>query len=187
MFNRRAIFLDRDGTLIKAIHRPNFPEDSLDKKEITAPFKESELEFAPDAKEALALMRGLGLLPVMVTNQPDVTHGYMTEEEWQKIQNTVVKSLGIEHVYMCRHTSSEGCDRRKPSPKMLFDAADNLGINLSESYMIGDMEVDIRAGRAAGCGVILLDKFYNKNVGAHIRVSGLMMAVQTIILAESLE
>lgn len=186
MFKQKAVFLDRDGTLIEAIHRPNFPENSFHKKEITAPFHENELVFVPDVHEVLDILRRMGFLTVMVTNQPDVAHGYMTEDEWQRIHNVVVKTLEFQHVYMCRHRSRDECDRKKPSPKMLFDAEDNLGINLSESYMIGDMDADMKASKAAGCAGILLERDYNQDVNADIRVASLTDAVKVIRLAEKM-
>lgn len=179
MFNRKAVFLDRDGTLVEIIHRP----DSV--KKITAPFNESELVFVDDVREDLDRLRLAGFLTIMVTNQPDVANGYLSEKDWQRVHRAIVGTLGLDGVYMCRHRTQDECDRKKPSPRMLFDAADNLGINLSESYMIGDTENDMKAGKAAGCGTILLDRSYNQDsINADIRVASLKEAVRVIRMAE---
>lgn len=188
MFNRKAVFLDRDGTLIEAIHRPGFPADSLIKKEITAPFFEKELKFFPDAWDSLDRLRVAGYLTIMVTNQPDVAHGYMSEEEWLKIHKSVINSLFLDDFYMCRHTGEDNCPFKKPSPLMLLAAADKWGIDLAQSYMIGDTETDMSAGKLAGCATILLDRFYNQDL-VHVsgfRVASLTDAVKVIRMAESL-
>jgi len=184
MFNRKAVFLDRDGTLINSIHRPNFPENSSHKKQITAPFTEDELRFVPKVYSALGKLKKEGFLRIMVTNQPDVAHGYMDEEVWQRIQKRVEDTLGLDAVYMCRHRSEDGCDRKKPSPKMLRDAEDNLGINLSQSWMIGDTSTDMQTGRAVGCRVVLVTHFYNmglRDKEYDYRADSLMEAVEFII------
>lgn len=180
MFNRRAVFLDRDGTLIHIIHRP----DHL--KPYTAPFFVSELVFSSDVHESLKAFKALEFLRIMVTNQPDVANGYMSESEWLKIHHQVIGSLDLDDFMMCRHTTQDGCRYKKPSPDMLFALADKWGINLSDSYMIGDTDNDTKAGKSAGCGTILLDRSYNQNVEADIRVANLMDAVKVIKLSDHL-
>ncbi|MDO8495871.1 MAG: HAD-IIIA family hydrolase [bacterium] len=184
MFNRQAVFLDRDGTLIKAVHRPNFPEYSSHKKEITAPFQYEELVFEPNVHKALAMLKTAGFLRIMITNQPDVAHGYMSEEEWQKIHTKVITTLDLDDFHMCRHTSESGCPFHKPSPTMLLSMADRWGINLSESFMIGDTDTDMKAGKSAGCGTILIDKFYNSGVEADWRAADLLSAAIVAILTQ---
>jgi|SRR3989338_1398370 len=150
MFKRWTIFLDRDGTLIKAIPRPDFI------KQVTAPFFFHELEFVPKVKEVLAGMKEMGYLRIMVTNQPDVAHGYMSQKEWDDIHNTVIDELKLDDYYMCRHTADDDCPYKKPSPMMLIAAADKWGIDLKNSIMIGDTRTDMLTGRAAGCKTILV-------------------------------
>lgn len=161
MFNRKAVFFDRDGTIIESIHRPNFPEDSPHKKEITAPFLWNELELIPGAYLAVNRLKEHGFLRILATNQPDVAHGYMDEAVWRKIQGRVENIFGFDVVKICRHRSIDNCPNKKPLPGMLLSAADDKGIDLNNSFMVGDTETDMRAGRAAGCRVVLVDRFYN--------------------------
>lgn len=178
MFNRSAVFLDRDGTVIESISRPDFV------KKITAPFREDELNFVPKAYLALSRLEEEGLLRILVTDQPDVTHGYMDEKIWQRIQNRVKDTLGFDDIFMCRHRREDNCPFKKPSPLMLQSAADKWGIDLSGSWMIGDTDQDMKTGRAAGCRVILIDHFYNSNLKESdydYRVYSLMEAVEFII------
>ena len=184
MFNRRAVFLDRDGTLIESIHRPGFPENSPHKKEITAPFKEDELKLTPDVYFALSRLKEARFLRIMVTNQPDVAHGYMGYGVWRKIQKKVVDTLGLDDVFMCRHRAEDNCPFKKPSPLMLQSAADKWGIDLSQSWMIGDTDIDMQTGRAAGCRVVLVDHFYNSMLSESThdhRANSLMGAVEFVI------
>ena len=180
MFNRKAVFLDRDGTLIEIVERPEHI------KKRTAPFKESELVFVPDVHEALDILRRAGFLRIMVTNQPDVAHGYMEEEEWKKIHRAIVSSLDFDDVFMCRHRQGDGCPFKKPSGLMLQSAADKWGINLSKSYMVGDTYADSESGKLAGCETILVDRFYNQDAVCDVRVGNLMDAVKVIVMAEKM-
>lgn len=180
MFKKRAVFLDRDGTLIEAIHRPH------GLKKITAPFYQSELVFVPKVHEALEMLKRAGFLRIMITNQPDVGNEYMSQEEWQKIHDKVVSTLNLDDFHMCRHTTKDGCLFKKPSPFMLLSMADKWGIDLAESFMVGDTEQDIQAGRSAGCETILIDKLYNSNVKADWRVMDLLAAAKTVRIIDYL-
>jgi len=164
VFNRKAVFFDRDGTVIESVHRPNFPENSPDKKEITAPFLWDELKLIPDAFLAVYRFREHGFLRILVTNQPDVAHGYMDETVWQKIQGRVENIFGFDVIKICRHRSVDNCPNKKPLPGMLFSAADDKGIDLKNSFMVGDTDSDMKAGRSAGCRVVLVDRFYNSEL-----------------------
>lgn len=152
MFGKRAVFLDRDGTVVEIVHRPDF------KKKFTAPFTMDELQFVPDVMDIMNEFRSLGFLRIMITNQPDVAHGYVTEETWSEIHQTIVRSLRFDDVFMCRHASADNCPLKKPSSMMLRAAADKWGIDLRSSYMIGDSDVDMIAGKDAGCRTIFIGR-----------------------------
>ena len=170
----KAVFLDRDGTLIKAIQRIYFEHD------FTAPFLLSELQFIDGVENMFVALKRLDFLRIMVTNQPDVRRGFVLEDEWNAIQARVTRRLEFEDVFMCRHIPEEDCPLRKPSPMMLFAAADKWNINLCRSYMVGDNECDIIAGRKAGCTTILINAPYNKGVDADIIVNSLHEVVRAI-------
>lgn len=155
MFDKRAIFLDRDGAMIDAVHRPDFH------KPITAPFNYSELRFVPRVNDVLNYFEHLGFMTIMITNQPDVALGYAERSEWNKIHSSVINYLELDDFYMCRHTSDQNCPCKKPLPGMLITASDKWGIDLNSSYMVGDTIADIGAGKAAGCKTVLIRKFYN--------------------------
>ena len=176
MFNRRAVFLDRDGTVIKAIYRPDA------NKKITAPFSDNELEFVPRVYPLLYKLKEHGFLRILATNQPDVANGYVKEDVWQRIHKRVVDTLGLDDVFMCRHTTADNCPFKKPSPMMLLSAADKWGIDLSRSWMIGDTSNDTEAGRRAGCKTIMISQSYNLILTDYdYKVFSLTEAVELII------
>ncbi len=167
MFKRKAVFLDRDGTLIDIIHRPDF------KKKHTAPFTYDELRFVPKVKEVLEFLKDKGFMRIMITNQPDVANGYMTESEWHRIHCEVLDTLRPDDFYMCRHTSDANCLFKKPSYFMLLAAADKWGIDLSQSYMVGDTSADMDAGKAAGCKTVLIRTSYNADTQGDFEITKL--------------
>ena len=174
MQKKRAIFLDRDGTLIKAIYEPGA------KKEIRAPFSMNELEFIDGVSTVLEAFRNMGLLRILVTNQPDVAHGYLSEDEWEKIHYTVTGALALDDVFMCRHRSQDQCPLKKPSRLMILAACDKWGIDPKLSFMVGDIQSDMLAGKAAGCKTILIRKEYNQGTQADIVVPDLLGALEVM-------
>ncbi len=131
-----AVFLDRDGTLI------------LDKDYLHKP---EEVEYYPGALEALKRLQDAGFVLVMITNQSGVGRGYFTLEDVEKVHAKIQADLAEIGVKLAAiHIAPEAPDQpsrgRKPSPALLFDARDALGLDLSRSYMIGDKLIDLEAG-----------------------------------------
>lgn len=154
---QKAIFLDRDGTINKYV---GFLRDI------------DEFEFLPGVAEAIGKINRSGYLAIVVTNQPVIARGEVGWEELQEIHNKMETLLGLEGVYLdgiyfCPHHPHKGyegeipelkfdCDCRKPKPGMLLKAAEDFNIDLSQSWMIGDGENDIKAGEVAGCKTALI-------------------------------
>ncbi len=155
----RAVFLDRDGTVNvekEYLHRPD------------------EFEFIPGAEEAIRILREAGFLVVVVTNQSGVARGYFDEASVERLHQHMDALLadagtGVNAYYFCPHHPDSGtgrylgdCSCRKPLPGMLLQAAAELGIDLVESWMIGDKLVDLEAGQAAGCRTALVLTGYGR-------------------------
>src|SRR3989344_4319505 len=172
---RKAAFVDRDGVLVRNIPRSGF-------KIPTAPFSFDEFELYDGVKDALALLQRHGFLTILVTNQPDIAYGRIKKDEWKKIQDEVEK-LPLDDIYACLHTADAKCRCRKPKPGMLLKARKKWDIDLNQSYMIGDTEADLGAGRAAGCTTILIDREYNAGLPS-LRASSLSGAVELVIAHE---
>ncbi|MDD6276543.1 MAG: HAD-IIIA family hydrolase [Clostridia bacterium] len=149
---QRAVFLDRDGTLNK--------ENGY----ILSP---DEIKLLPGVGEAVRLINESGMLAVLVTNQPQIARGELSFDGLEKIHSELEIQLSkngayLDAIYFCPHHPDKGfdgevtelkidCNCRKPKSGMLIQAADELNIDLSQSYMIGDKETDAAAGNSAGC------------------------------------
>jgi D-sedoheptulose 7-phosphate isomerase len=174
---QRAVFLDRDGVLNKAIIRDGKP---------FPPSNESELELTPEAAVILAELRKNGFKLLVVSNQPDVARGSISRETVEKMNAKLVTALPIDDILVCYHTDSDNCECRKPKPGLLLTAAKAHHIDLAQSFMIGDRWRDVEAGKNAGCQSILIDFGYDEkrpDVLADARVESLRAAADWILHA----
>ncbi len=176
---RRAVFLDRDGVINRALERDArpYPPTSL-----------AEFEILPDAAAACAKLKAAGFLLVVATNQPDVGRGTLALSVVEKIHNHMTAQLPIDRVEVCYHPGKgqSDCDCRKPKPGMLLRAAKELGIDLAQSWMVGDRWRDIDCGHAAGCRTIFIDRGYAEELRKKPDFSaGNLSGATDIILRES--
>lgn len=148
---RRCVFLDRDGVLNRAIVRDGLPYP---------PANLSEFELLSDAAEACAALKSAGFLLVVVTNQPDVARGTQKRETVEQLNRALASEIPVDDIRVCYHDGKDACHCRKPRPGLLVDAARDLDIDLSRSYMIGDRWKDIEAGSRAGCTTVFIDRGY---------------------------
>lgn len=165
----RAIFFDRDGVFNSMVERGNDFFVQGKKIERSAPFYFTEFQLFDGVAEFLQQIGEKGFLRVLATNQPDITYGTMPPEEHEKIMS-VVTALPLDDVYVCTHGRNDGCECKKPLPGMLMSAAQKLNIDLASSFMVGDSASDIKAGEAAGCTTIVVDRHYNQDLEADFRV-----------------
>ncbi|MBV9760547.1 MAG: HAD family hydrolase [Acidobacteriaceae bacterium] len=150
---RRAVFLDRDGVLNKAVVKNGkpYPPASL-----------TDLQICADAPQSLADLRRHGFLLIVVTNQPDVARGTQQRETVEEMNRSLGAALPLDDFLVCYHDARDNCDCRKPRPGLLLRAAAELKIDLQHSYMVGDRWRDVDAGHNAGCQTILIDYGYNE-------------------------
>jgi D-glycero-D-manno-heptose 1,7-bisphosphate phosphatase len=153
MTPRRAVFLDRDGVLTRAIVRNGKP---------FAPSAEADLAVLPGVHDALTRLRGAGFYLVVVTNQPDVARGVLAPDVLERMHARLTRELPIDEVRVCMHDDRDDCACRKPRAGLLESAARDLGLSLSESFMVGDRWRDIEAGHRAGCTTIFIDHGYDE-------------------------
>ena len=149
---RRAVFLDRDGVLNRALVRDGVPHP---------PACLEEVEILPRVPEALDRLRRLGFVLLGVTNQPDVARRVTTRATVEAINGYLLEHLPLSMILTCFHDTADRCPCRKPKPGLLLDGARQHGIALSESFMIGDRWSDVAAGQAAGCLTLLLEAPYS--------------------------
>ena len=157
MEKRIAVFLDRDGVVTEAILR-EYPGKGM---QHGAPFSLAEFKIFPDVVRAVIRVRDMGMLSIVATNQPDVTYGNLTREDFDEMMRRT-RVLGFDDIFVCEHGRDEGCLCKKPKPGILHDAEKKWNIDLSRSYIIGDTKSDIGAGKAAGCKTILIARPYNE-------------------------
>ena len=145
----KAVFLDRDGTV--NVGTPTYERvDSLDK-----------VELLPNSLEALKLLSSLDYKVFFVTNQAGLAEGLISQADFDAINNKVLSlvdpsGIKVAATYVCPHGESDDCDCRKPKPKLLLDAAEEHGIDLAKSWMIGDRSSDVMTGVNAGVKSILV-------------------------------
>lgn len=183
---QKAIFLDRDGTINKYV---GFLRDI------------NEFELIDGVAEAVKKINASGYLAIVVTNQPVIARGEVSFDELKEIHNKMETLLGqegayLDAIYFCPHHPHKGyerevpdlkidCNCRKPKPGMLLKAAVNFNIDLSQSWMIGDGENDIKAGMNAGCKTALIsDK--NENFGQKRTVKSLPEFMEKFAFAEDM-
>jgi transaldolase len=171
---RSAVFLDRDGVLNRASIRDGTPHP---------PGSVAELEILPDVPEALDALRARGYSLIVVTNQPDVARGTVSRQTVVDINSHLQGKLKLDAVLTCFHDNADNCDCRKPKPGLLFRAAQDLGIDLSSSFMVGDRALDVEAGRRAGCRTFFVDCNYTEAPPSRcdFRVSSLIEAANIIL------
>jgi D-glycero-D-manno-heptose 1,7-bisphosphate phosphatase len=176
---RRSVFLDRDGVINRALERDckPYPPRNLE-----------EFEILPEVPAACAKLKAAGFLLVVVTNQPDVGRGTLKKETVETIHAEMCRRLPIDRVEVCHHPGQGApeCDCRKPKPGMLLRAARELGIDLAQSWMVGDRWRDIDCGHAAGCRTIFIDRGYAEELRQKPDFSaGNLAEAADIILRES--
>ena len=143
----KAVFLDRDGTISRDVPYCSRPED---------------FELLPMVAEAIGLLNDHGFKVIVVTNQSGVGRGYFTEEILGKIHQKMLDELTkgsafIDAIYYCPHHPDDNCGCRKPKPALILQAARDLNIDLQKSFFIGDSDLDVDAGKMAGCYTIRIN------------------------------
>ncbi len=167
----RAVFLDRDGTINTEVNYLN----NID-----------QLKLIDGTPEAIQILNDMNLRVIVITNQAAVARGFLNEDDLTEIHQTLCNMLAekgamIDAVYYCPHHPTEGkdrylqvCDCRKPRPGMLYRAAEDWRVDLTQSYVIGDKLSDLQAGAAAGCRTILVLTGYGREQRDQIPQSGLV-------------
>ena len=171
---RRAVFLDRDGVLNRAVVRDGKPYPPADV---------SALEVLPGVQAALLRLKQAGFCLVVVSNQPDVARGSTSREAVEAINERLGSELLIDEFRVCYHDDDVGCDCRKPRPGLLLQASREHRIDLGASFMVGDRWRDIEAGQRAGCKTFFVDYGYDERRPDRYdyRVTSLAEAVDIIL------
>lgn len=174
---QRAVFFDRDGVLVKEMARDGKPY---------TPLSPEEMEIHPQARGLIKTLRDREFFVFVVTNQPDIARKKLSSKNLENMHHRLWTEIGkknLNGIYVCPHDSADGCACRKPKPGMLYRAAAEWGLDLRQSFFIGDHARDVGAGKAAGCKTILLRKSYNQGVETDETADDLEDAVRRILAA----
>jgi D-glycero-D-manno-heptose 1,7-bisphosphate phosphatase len=171
---QRAVFLDRDGVLSRALKVDGQPR---------TPMRAADFEVLPGAAGACRRLRGAGYLLIVVTNQPDIARGLLPSGELEAMHAILRRKLPVDDIVICPHDDDDRCGCRKPAPGMLVAAARAHGIDLDASILVGDRWRDIEAGRRAGCRTVLVDHGWRERLpeGADAVATDLPDAVDWIV------
>jgi histidinol-phosphate phosphatase family protein len=161
-----AVFLDRDGTIV------------VDKHYLADP---DGLELLPNALEGLRELRKLGAKLVVVTNQSGVGRGYFPAESVERMHERLRELLAtggveLDGIYVCPHAPDAGCDCRKPGSALFERAAGDLELDLAASFVLGDKDADVEAGRRIGATPILIGGDADDLLGAARLIQSLRAA-----------
>jgi transaldolase len=170
----RAVFLDRDGVLNHAVLRDGKPHPPADEEAMT---------IVAGAADALLRLRERDFRLIVVTNQPDVARGTQRRDVVEAMNAKLRAALPVDEVIVCWHHDGDGCDCRKPKPGALLDAARRHGIDLAQSFMVGDRWRDIEAGQRAGVQCLFIDRGYTERQpeGEFVRVESIVGAAEEIL------
>jgi len=143
---RPVAFLDRDGTINVDVHYLSAPE---------------QLELIPGAAEAMRKLRDAGYALVVITNQSGIGRGYFDMARLEEIharfhELLAAEDVAVDGIYVCPHAPDQDCTCRKPLPELAEQAAHDLGLDLSNSIMVGDKMADVGLGKAIGATSILV-------------------------------
>jgi D-glycero-D-manno-heptose 1,7-bisphosphate phosphatase len=147
----RAVFLDRDGVINRAVLRDGKPHP---------PASADLVELMPGVATALQRLKAAGYLLIVVTNQPDVARGAQTRDAVEAIHARLASMLPLDEFRACYHDDQDACACRKPEPGLIIEAARDLRLDVGASVMVGDRWRDIEAGRRAGCATVFIDYGY---------------------------
>jgi D-glycero-D-manno-heptose 1,7-bisphosphate phosphatase len=171
----RAAFLDRDGVINRKARKGEY---------VT---RWEEMEILPGVSEAIALLNEAGYRVIVVSNQRCVAKGLITTAELEVLHRRLCETLAstgatIDTIYYCPHEKQPPCLCRKPQPGMLLDAARAHDIDLAASWMIGDSDSDVEAGRRAGCKTArLLSSDERPNRNADVAAPSLRGVIDEIL------
>ena len=168
----RAVFLDRDGVINRAVVRNGKPYP---------PHGLADFELLPGVPDAIRSVHDAGFRVIVATNQPDVATGLQLRATVEAFHAHLRAALCIDDIKVCYHVDADACACRKPRPGMLIDAAAQWNIDLAASVMVGDRWRDIEAGKAAGCRTILVEGAYDER-----RAEGFDAAVPSLLDASRL-
>jgi len=171
MSRSKAVFFDRDGTLMEEVHYCGDP---------------AKVKLYPGVPESLAKLKQTGFRLFIVTNQSGIGRGLITESQYRAVQEELLRQIGdglIDACYFCADAPGTPSARRKPEPGMVLEAAADFDLDLSASWFIGDKSVDVECGRRVGARTILVLTGYGAQQNCHpdFRAADVLEAIGMVL------
>jgi D-glycero-D-manno-heptose 1,7-bisphosphate phosphatase len=171
MIRAKAVFFDRDGTLMEEVHYCGDP---------------AQVRLYPGVPQALLRLRQAGFRAFIVTNQSGIGRGLITEAQYHAVEQELLRQTGpdlIDASYFCPDAPGKPSARRKPEPGMVLEAAADHDLDLGGSWMIGDKSADIECGRRAGLRTILVTTGYGaqQDCRPDFRAANVVEAIDVVI------
>jgi len=148
-----AVFFDRDGTLIESLVSDGKP---------VADHSAERCRLLPGALETCLALKESNIKTFLITNQPDIARGKVSENHVSAVNASVAQQCGLTETVTCPHDDVDECSCRKPRPGMITELARRHGVDLAASVVVGDRWRDVEAGRAAGCLTLFIDYGYSE-------------------------
>jgi D-glycero-D-manno-heptose 1,7-bisphosphate phosphatase len=170
MSGRKAVFFDRDGTLMEEVFYCGDP---------------ALVRVYAGVPEALDKLKQAGFLNIIISNQSGIGRGLITEAQYRAVEAELMRQIGenrIDASYYCAETPEMQSHRRKPEPGMVLEAAADFGIDLKQSYVVGDKRSDVECGRRMGMTTIQVLTGYGgeQECGADFTAPDVTRAVKII-------
>jgi len=169
---RPAVFLDRDGVLVRPVVRDNLPY---------APLRWEEFELLSGGAEAVGSLRAAGFVVIVITNQPEVRRGILDPALLEEFHQRLRETVPVDDILACCHDDRDRCPCRKPKPGMILEAARRHGLDLARSFLVGDTDKDLGAAQAANLPFVLIDAPYNRRLEVPLRVPDVAAAARAIL------
>lgn len=172
---RPAIFLDRDGTIMRDVDYCGDPE---------------QVEILPGVPQALRRLKAAGYKLIVITNQSGIGRGFFTLEDYRGVEAEVIRQLGdglIDATYFCPDVPGQHSACRKPAPGMVWQAAREHHVDLARSFFVGDKESDVECGQNAGLRTIRVRTDFDQAVASSCAdwvTENLVQAAETILMCE---
>lgn len=153
MVKKKCIFLDRDGVINRSSVKNGKPY---------APLSFKNFIFLPKVKKSIQILKKLGFLVILITNQPDISKKKLKISTLNKMNDKIYRKLKVDDIFFCTHSIEDNCICRKPKTGMLLESQKKYNINLHKSFMIGDRKKDIDSGINVGCKTIFINRKYKE-------------------------
>jgi len=168
----KAVFLDRDGVINEVVfHNSEKP---------SSPWNFNEFRLIKEVKEPLEVLTKMGYLLFVISNQPDISRGFVEKGTTEKISRIIYDKYPVKEIIVCPHDDHHNCNCRKPKPGMILELSKKYDVDLKKSFLIGDNWKDTETGQNAGVVTILINYPYNESVKTDYRVENLISAVELI-------